>query len=126
MKDLFEFELAQVKPSVVICPKYEQTFRILGKRWNAMIIEVLRQGECRFSQLSRAIEGLSDRVLTERLREMEQEDLIEKNTECPEHVKFTYRLTQKGLELAQATQSLKEWAQKWITEDCQEEKNSIE
>lgn len=98
----------------LICPKYERAFQILGKRWSALIIEVLYHKDCRFSDLSREIEELSDRVLTERLKELEIEGIVEKNHQCEEAAKFTYRLTNKGRELAHATKSLKNWADEWL------------
>lgn len=98
----------------LICPKYERVFQILGKRWSALIIEVLYHKDCRFSDLSREIEELSDRVLTERLKELEGEGIVEKNHQCEEIAKFTYRLTAKGRSLAQSTQSLKKWADQWV------------
>lgn len=119
MVDMVEYDIAQVKPNVTICSKYEQTFNILGKRWNALIIDVLSQSEMRFSELSRTIEDLSDRVLTERLHELEEKGIVEKNTNCFGTAKFTYRLTKRGKELAKATESLKKWSEKWMAAETE-------
>lgn len=120
MKDIFDYDMECVQIKHCICPKYEKMFQILGKRWNGLIIEVLHQKECRFSELSREIEELSDRVLAERLRELEQEGIVEKNTNCGDKIKFMYRLTEKGEALALATQHLKLWAEQWIDIDHSE------
>lgn len=119
MKDMFDFDMEQIDTNSIICPKYEHTFQILGKRWNGLIIEVLHQKDCRFSELAREIEELSDRVLTERLKELEHEGIVEKNMLCPDKIKFTYRLTEKGEALAKATDGLKEWAEKWVDLNCE-------
>ena len=60
----------------VICPKFEQTFSILGKKWTGLIIDVLLDGPRRFKDISSAISGVSDRVLVERLKELERISMI--------------------------------------------------
>lgn len=104
--------MSNTMKDISICPKYEKAFSILGKRWNALIIDVLDQKECRFCELARSITELSDRVLTERLRELEKEEIIEKK--CTGPSQYMYTLTPKGKELASSTNAIKEWAEKWI------------
>lgn len=119
MVNVLEYDMSKVEKELAVCPKYERVFHILGKRWNALIIDVLDQKECRFCEISRTIEELSDRVLTERIRELEQEQIIIKKRVSEDSLKYTYSLTQKGKSLARATRTLKRWAEEWIkTEDC--------
>ncbi|MBF0779853.1 helix-turn-helix domain-containing protein [Granulicatella sp. 19428wC4_WM01] len=114
MKDIFDYEIEHAPQNQCICPKYEKIINILGKRWNGLIIEVLHQKDCRFSELAREIEGVSDRMLTERLRELEHEQIIEKNVMHEGKIISTYRLTEKGKALGLAMQPLKSWAGQWI------------
>ena len=60
-----------------ICPKFEHTFAILGKKWMGLIIEVLLEGPQRFKDIAATIPNVSDRVLVERLKELEQDLLVQ-------------------------------------------------
>ena len=98
----------------VICPKFEQTFLILGKKWNGLIIDVLLEGPKRFKDLSGLICDVSDRVLAERLKELEQEGLVERIV-CEEtNRRSGYVLTAKGADLKKVMNEIQEWSDKWI------------
>ncbi|MFD2728628.1 winged helix-turn-helix transcriptional regulator [Enterococcus camelliae] len=95
------------KCDYTLCPKFEKAFSILGKKWNGLIIQVLlEQQEQRFVELSKKIPMLSDRVLSERLRDLEAEEIIEKMDNY-------YRLTEKGLALQESFESVKSWSNEW-------------
>lgn len=97
------------KTDYTLCPKFEKAFSILGKKWNGLIIDVLLQErEQRFVDLAKKIPMLSDRVLTERLRELENEEMIEKNNNM-------YQLTEKGMALEIVLESVKDWSHDWVT-----------
>lgn len=100
--------------SICVCPKYESAFQILGKRWNGLIISVLHKKDCRFSEIARAITELSDRVLTERIRELEEQQIIEKYQDDTNCLRPQYRLTEKGKRLAEALMPIQEWADNWM------------
>ena len=107
-----------------ICPKFEFTFGILGKKWNGLIIEVLLEGEStlRFIDLSISIAGVSDRVLTERLKELESLGIIQR-AGGPNNVRAGYCLTEKGEALHKVMNEVQEWADEWVcNEECQETK----
>ena len=80
-----------------ICPKFEKTFQILGKKWSGLIIEVLLLGNRRFKGISEEIQGVSDRVLVERLKELEQEGIVLRTESNEGPVKIIYSLTEKGI-----------------------------
>lgn len=103
-----------------LCPKFEKAFSILGKKWNGLIIDVLlERSPQRFSELKQQIPMLSDRVLVERLKELEAEGIITKAARCNESSRLEYFLTDKGLDLQLAMKQIKVWAEKWAdTEDC--------
>jgi|SRR5690625_1475274 len=98
----------------VICPKFEQSFQILGKKWNGLIIDVLLEGPKRFKDISGCICDVSDRVLTERLKELEQEGIVER-TICEEtNMRSGYALTEKGADLNKVMNEIQTWSNKWI------------
>lgn len=93
-----------------LCPKFEKAFSILGKKWNGLIIDVLLQDQTqRFVDLAHKIPMLSDRVLTERLKELEKEGIVSKTNGL-------YELTDKGTGLKDVLDSVRNWSQEWVTE----------
>lgn len=97
-----------------ICPRFEKTFTILGKKWTGLIIEVLLVDNRRFKDISEQISGVSDRVLVERLKELEEEGIVlrTENEEGP--IKVMYSLTEKGRSLEKVMAEIQTWADKWI------------
>lgn len=101
--------------SRVLCPKFEEAFQLLGKRWTGLIVEVLLNGDCRrFKEISELIPNMSDRVLAERLKELEAKDIVERKVYPETPVRIEYILTPKGKDLQKATKDIHEWAEKWI------------
>lgn len=98
----------------VICPKFEQTFSILGKKWTGLIIDVLLDGPRRFKDISSAISGVSDRVLVERLKELESEKIVTKDLDDSCDIKSGYRLTEKGRALKNVMNEVQNWANVWV------------
>ncbi|WP_341868519.1 helix-turn-helix domain-containing protein [Marinilactibacillus kalidii] len=108
----------------IICPKFEQTFSILGKKWTGLIIDVLLDGPRRFKDLSESIPDVSDRVLVERLKELEQADIVTKNLDEDCELRSGYCLTTKGLALENVMREVQGWADQWISaEECQKTLN---
>jgi DNA-binding HxlR family transcriptional regulator len=97
-----------------MCPRYEHAIQLLGKRWTGLILDSLLDGSRRFCELTATVEGLSDRVLSDRLRELESEGIVERIVYPQIPVRVEYRLTEKGLDLKPVVQSIHEWAQNWI------------
>lgn len=98
-----------------LCPKFEKSFAILGKKWNGLIIDVLlEQGPLRFGELAQTIPSVSDRVLVERLKELEKEGLVERSALAEEPTRFSYQLTCKGADLQLAMSEIKHWGEKWV------------
>jgi DNA-binding HxlR family transcriptional regulator len=86
---------------------------MIGKRWTGAIISALTEGPLRFRELARAVPGLSDRLLSRRLRELEQEGIVERAVEPDSPVRVTYSLTDAGAELRPALDELRAWARRW-------------
>lgn len=102
----------------VICPKFEQTFAILGKKWTGLIIDVLLDGPRRFKDLSQSIPGVSDRVLVERLKELENECIVTRDLDETCDLRTGYSLTEKGKALNSVMSEVQVWADQWV---CQSE-----
>ena len=97
-----------------LCPKFTKIFSILGKKWNGLIIDVLLEnGHQRFKDIANYIPECSDRVLVERLKELEREGLIQRQT-FPNSSLIQYRLTERGNDLRAAIEAVHGWADKWL------------
>ncbi len=96
-----------------VCPHFHAAIELIGKRWTGAIVCALTERPMRFGELTRAISGLSDRLLSQRLRELEDEGLVEREVEPGTPVRVTYALTEKGADLRPAIEELKQWANRW-------------
>ena len=99
------------KPAeLACCGHLAHVFELLGKRWTALLVDVLMQRPARFSELRRAVPGLSDRVMSERLRELIDAGIVERDVDAGPPVCSTYRLTPLGRRLAPGLDALRAWA----------------
>lgn len=96
-----------------VCPHFHAAIELIGKRWTGAILCALTEGESRFGELGKAVPGLSDRLLSRRLRELEDEGLVKRDVEAGSPVRVTYSLTEKGTELRPAIDELGSWARRW-------------
>ncbi|MDQ3980932.1 MAG: helix-turn-helix transcriptional regulator [Actinomycetota bacterium] len=96
------------------CPRYHQAIEIIGRRWTGVIIRALLCGDSRFSQIRTTIPGLSDRLLSERLKELEAEGIVERRVLPETPVRIEYHLTRKGEALADVVQAASAWAERWL------------
>jgi DNA-binding HxlR family transcriptional regulator len=99
------------------CPHLHEAVELVGRRWTGAILEVLRQSPrpLRFSEISQAIPELSDRLCSERMKELERRGLVERTVHPGPPVRVTYALTEMGHALEPALTELKSWAQAWLT-----------
>ena len=97
-----------------LCPRFHRAVELIGRRWTGAIIRVLLGGPRRFNELLAAVPGISDRLLTERLRELEHEELIVRRVESGSPVKVIYELTCAGAELQESLDALGRWAERWL------------
>jgi DNA-binding HxlR family transcriptional regulator len=96
-----------------VCPHFHTAVELVGKRWSGAILWALGEGPVRFAELSRRVPGISDRLLSERLRELEDWNLVERRVEAGSPVRVMYELTEKGAGLQPALRALREWACHW-------------
>lgn len=94
-----------------------QTVRYLSKRWTLLIILELYKGDGytrRFSELRDALHGITPKVLSERLKELEDEEIITRRVDAAAFpVRTEYTLTESGLEIIEIIRDIKKWALKW-------------
>jgi DNA-binding HxlR family transcriptional regulator len=96
-----------------VCPHFHAAIELIGKRWTGAIVCALTERPMRFGELAKAVPGLSDRLLSQRLRELEEEGLVEREVEAGTPVRVTYSLTAVGADLEPAIGELKNWAKRW-------------
>jgi len=92
---------------MILCPKYETVFKWLGKRWNGLILRCLSNHPLRFTQLSQCLKKCSDKVLTQRLKELQEEGIIK-------HIDSYYQLTDKGFALKDVLEAVQVYADEHI------------
>jgi DNA-binding HxlR family transcriptional regulator len=100
------------------CPLYHEAVELIGRRWTGAIVAVLLDhGPMRFSEIAQAVPELSDRLLSERMKELEARGVVVRHVEPGPPVKVTYGLTAMGSELQPALAELKSWARHWLNQD---------
>jgi len=101
------------------CPRYHKAVELIGKRWSGAILAVLLDAgrPLRFTEVAQAVPQLSDRLLSERMKELESNGLVVRRV-CgdPPGSRVEYELTGKGRDLAPAIAELKAWAERWMPE----------
>lgn len=100
--------------SAGLCPRFHQAVELIGRRWTGAILRVLMPGPLRFNELLTAIPGISDRLLTERLRELEAAEIVRREVQAGSPVRVVYELTCRGHELREPLDALGRWAERWI------------
>ena len=104
---------AACSPEDAVCPQFHEAIELIGKRWTGAIVCALTERAMRYGELRKAVPGLSDRLLSQRLRELEEEGLVEREVEAATPVRVTYSLTPVGEELGPSIRELKAWAKRW-------------
>ena len=96
------------------CGLYHRAIELVGKRWTGAILLVLMDGRLHFSGIRQLVPELSDRLLSERLKELEAEGIVEREVLDGAPVRVEYRLTEKGRALEPAVRALKQWGREWL------------
>ncbi|MEL5954517.1 helix-turn-helix domain-containing protein [Streptomyces sp. CLV115] len=92
----------------------EGVFVLLGKRWNGVILASLMSGPGRFAELRRAVSGISERMLSDRLAELGEAGLVSREVDAGPPLRVTYRLTPAGEALRPALEELGSWAERFL------------
>ena len=96
-----------------LCARFHRASELIGRRWTGAIIFVLLKSRCRFATLRDAIPDITDRMLSDRLQELDAEGIVERTVIPDTPVRVEYSLTKKGRALAAAMDAIADWAHKW-------------
>lgn len=96
------------------CPYYHEAIELIGKRWTGAILEVLMEGGRRFSEIAHAVPELSDRLLSERMKELEARGLVQRTVLPGPPVRVEYALSPMGRDLRPAVDEVRAWAHRWL------------
>ena len=97
-----------------VCEHFQRAAEILGRRWNPQIIRVLLFGPARFGEIRERVPGISDNLLSERLKQLEAEGIVSRTVHGGRPVLIEYALTRSGLGLGKAIDALSEWAERFV------------
>jgi|SRR6185369_6998746 len=97
-----------------MCPRFQVAVDILGRRWTGLVVWALSEGPRRFGELAQRLEVVSERMLSERLKELELEGVVARQVFAETPVRIEYSLTEKGRGLVTVLQSVGQWAEKWV------------
>jgi len=107
--------VATLAPPGECCPHLHEAIELVGKRWTGAIVYVLLDGGAmRFSEIGGAIPQLSDRLLSERVKELEARGIVERQVREGSPARVEYSLTEMGRELEPALRELRAWALRWL------------
>jgi DNA-binding HxlR family transcriptional regulator len=97
-----------------VCARFHRAIELIGSRWTGAILQTLLQGKTRYAAIRGAIPDITDRMLSERLRSLEGEELVLRVVIPESPVRVEYELTPKGHELQKALGEIGAWAERWI------------
>jgi DNA-binding HxlR family transcriptional regulator len=102
-------------PPHPVCSRFHQAVELIGGRWTGAIIQTLLQGKTRYALIKAAIPDITDRMLSERLRSLEAEELLTRKVVPESPVRVEYELTEKGRSLQSSLNEIGAWAERWIS-----------
>ncbi len=90
-----------------------ESFELIGSKWKLIVLNDLQNSEKRFNELKRSTEA-SSRTLSRVLKDLEEENLVERRVEEQSPVATYYSLTEKGASLCPVFEEIDDWAQEWL------------
>lgn len=97
------------------CPGYQRAVDIIGRRWAGAVVRAMLAGASRFSDIRSAIPGITDRVLSHRLKDLEADGIVDRRVFDERPVRIEYNLTERGRALAAVVGAIASWADAWIS-----------
>lgn len=113
-------------PRASFCPHFRKAIELVGKRWSGTVLRALMDGPNRFSEICAHVPDISDRSLSMRLKELEQEGLVIRRVDPTQPVSVSYKLTEKGRALERVIAEVESWAHDWVAPDADESDASPE
>jgi DNA-binding HxlR family transcriptional regulator len=109
------FSMARLpRHSTQLCQRLQIALDLLAKRWNGLIVGALLEGPLRYSQLSAKVEVIGDRMLSERLKELEEHGVVERRVIARPVIRSEYALTKKGRAFGRVLGAMSRWADEWV------------
>ena len=96
------------------CASFQSAIAVLGRQWNALILNVLLQGPLRFSELSERANGPGDKVLSARLKDLESRGLLERHVDPGPPVRVAYELRKRGRAFSQLAEAIERWGRELV------------
>ena len=96
-----------------VCPQFHRAIELIGRRWTGAIVHVLMDGRARYCDIRAAVPDVSDRMLSERLKELEAEGIVTRIVTPDTPVRVEYELSNKGRALKSVLESVETWAHDW-------------
>lgn len=109
---------------VNVCPRFHRAVELIGRRWTGAILSSMLLGTTRFTDIVHSVPGLSDRLLSERLKELECQGIVARKVHAETPVRIEYTMTAKGMALADVISAIGGWAEQWDDDAC--EKHHLE
>ena len=106
--------MAAPKTGPALCARFHEAVELIGARWTGAILQILMRGPVRYADLRAAVPDISDRMLCERLRELEEAELVVRSVSVDPPVRVDYRLSDKGKALEPALNAIGRWAEQWV------------
>jgi DNA-binding HxlR family transcriptional regulator len=103
-----------------VCQVFHSAIELIGRRWNGAILSALQQSPRRFSDFHEAIPDISDRLLSERLKELEEANVVVREVSTKRPLQVLYRLTAKGEELQPVMAAIGAWAGRWALAEMEQ------
>jgi DNA-binding HxlR family transcriptional regulator len=100
-----------------LCARFHKAIELVGSRWTGAVLQVLLSGRARFTEVRDAIPQISDRMLSERLRELELEGIVARHVIPESPIRVEYELTEKGRELQASLVAVARWAERWLPQE---------
>jgi DNA-binding HxlR family transcriptional regulator len=97
-----------------MCHQFQSAVDLLGKRWSPLIVQLLLKRPHRYSELVTELEVVTEGMLSQRLKELEQAGVLERRVIDEQPVRVEYHLTEKGRALSRVISGLERWAEEWM------------
>lgn len=111
------YKMNEETPDAIGCP-VARTAEIIGNKWTPLILRDLALGERRFSELERSLTGISPKTLSERLKRLEEAEVIERQCFAEVPPRVEYSLTAKGHDLLPVIECMRQFGNRWNETGC--------
>lgn len=106
--------MPEIEEEAARCPGYNRAAEIIGSRWAGAVVRSMLGGATRFGEIRAGIDGITDRVLSKRLKDLEREGILNRTVFNDTPVRIEYHLTEKGRALSPVIDAMTEWADEWL------------